>query len=77
MTSIPNPARLRISAQVGITRLELSTMDWLKLNPFKLNAIVLTPNAANQIPTTGHAARKKCSERELLNEAYWKMSRPK
>ena len=24
-----------------------------------------------------HAARKKCSERELLKEAYWKMRRPK
>jgi len=26
----------------------------LKLNPFRLNAIVLIPNAVNQIPTTGH-----------------------
>ena len=24
-----------------------------------------------------HAARKKCSERELLKEAYWKIKRPK
>ena len=24
-----------------------------------------------------HAARKKCSERELLKEAYWKIRRPK
>jgi hypothetical protein len=45
-------------------------MDWLKLNPFRLNAIVLTPRAVNQIPTTGQAARKKCSERELLKDAY-------
>jgi hypothetical protein len=52
-------------------------MDWLKLNPFRLNAIVLTPRAVNQIPTTGHAARKKCNERELLKDAYWKIRRPK
>jgi hypothetical protein len=51
--------------------------DWLKLNPFKLNAIVLIPNEVNQIPITGHAARKKCNERLLLNEAYWKINRPK
>ena len=31
--------------------------------------MVLTPRAVNQIPTTGHAARKKCSERELLKDA--------
>ena len=24
-----------------------------------------------------HAAKKKCSERELLNDAYWKIRRPK
>jgi hypothetical protein len=29
------------------------------LNPFKLNAIVEIPKAVNQIPTTGHAAKKK------------------
>jgi len=45
-------------------------MDWLKLKPLRLNAIVLTPRAVNQMPTTGQAARKKCSERELLKEAY-------
>jgi hypothetical protein len=42
-----------------ITRPSESTTDWLKLKPFKLNAIVETPNAVNQIPTTGQAARKK------------------
>jgi hypothetical protein len=29
----------------------------LKLKPFKLNAIVLTPKAVNQIPATGHKAK--------------------
>jgi len=43
----------------------------------RLNAIVETPRAVNQMPTTGQAARKKCSERELLKEAYWKIRRPK
>ena len=43
----------------------------------RLKAIVETPRAVNQIPTTGQAARKKCSERELLKEAYWKIRRPK
>ena len=66
-----------MSAQVLITRPWLSTTDWLKLKPFKLKAIVEIPRAVNQIPTTGHAAKKKCKERELLNEAYWKIKRPK
>ena len=48
-----------------------STIDWLKLNPLRLNAMVLTPNEVNHIPITGQAARKKWSDRELLNEAYW------
>jgi hypothetical protein len=60
-----------------ITRPCESTTDWLKLKPFKLNAIVEIPKAVNQIPTTGQAAKKKCNERELLNEAYWKIKRPK
>ena len=34
-------------------------MDWLKLKPFRLKAMVLTPRAVNQMPTTGQAARKK------------------
>ena len=51
--------------------------DWLKLNPLRLNAMVETPRAVNQIPITGHAARKKCRERELLKDAYWKIRRPK
>ena len=66
-----------MSAQVFNTRPCESTTDWLKLNPFKLNAIVEIPKAVNQIPTTGQAAKKKCNERELLNEAYWKIKRPK
>jgi hypothetical protein len=41
-----------------------------------LNAIVEIPKTVNQIQTTGQAARK-CNERELLNEAYWKIKRPK
>jgi hypothetical protein len=49
-------------------------IDWLKLNPFKLNAMVEIPIAVNQIPITGHAPKKKCKERELLNDAYWKSS---
>jgi len=38
-----------ISAQVLITRPWLSTTDWLKLKPFRLNAIVLIPKAVIQI----------------------------
>jgi len=34
-------------------------MDWLKLKPFRLKAMVDTPRAVNQMPTTGQAARKK------------------
>lgn len=58
-TSIPKLARFRMSAQVGITLPCESMMLELKLNPFRLNAMELTPRAANQIPTTGQAARKK------------------
>ena len=43
----------------------------------KLKAIVDTPRDVNQIPTTGHSARKKCSERLLLKDAYWNSNRPK
>jgi hypothetical protein len=42
-----------------------------------LKAIVEIPKAVNQIPITGQAAKKKCNERELLKEAYWKIKRPK
>jgi len=66
-----------MSAQVFSTRPCESTTDWLKLKPFKLNAIVDKPKAVNQIPITGQAAKKKCNERELLKEAYWKIRRPK
>jgi hypothetical protein len=66
-----------MSAQVFNTRPFESTTDWLKFNPFKLNAIVDNPKAVNQIPITGQAAKKKCNERELLKEAYWKIKRPK
>ena len=31
----------------------------------------------NQTQTTGNTARKKCRERLLLNDAYWKIKRPK
>jgi hypothetical protein len=58
-----------------ITRPWLSTIDWLKLKPFKLNAIVEIPKAVNQILQL--AAKKKCKERELLKLAYWKIKRPK
>lgn len=64
---LPKLARLIISAQVFNTRPFESTTDWLKFNPFKLNAIVDNPKAVNQIPITGQAAKKKCNERELLN----------
>ena len=59
ITSSPRPARFRTSAQVLITLPCDSTMDWLKLKPLRLNAMVLTPRAVNQMPMTGHAARKK------------------
>jgi hypothetical protein len=48
-----------MSAQVLMTLPSAAWIDWLKLKPFRLNAIVLTPSAVNQIPTTGQAARKK------------------
>ena len=34
-------------------------MDWLKLKPFRLNAMVLTPRAVNQIPTTGPCSKEE------------------
>ena len=73
ITSNPRLARFRTSAQVLTMRPLDETTDWLKLNPLRLNAMVEIPRAVNQIPTTGHTARKKCSDRELLNDAYWKI----
>ncbi|EGJ33251.1 hypothetical protein LYNGBM3L_38620, partial [Moorena producens 3L] len=35
--------------------------------------MVLMPSAVNQMPITGHAPKKKCKERLLLKEAYWKI----
>jgi hypothetical protein len=43
-----------ISAQVLITQSCLSTIDWLKLKPFKLNAVILTLKEVNQIPRIDH-----------------------
>ena len=77
ITSKPRLARFKMSAQVLTTRPCESMIDWLKLNPFKLNAMVDIPIAVNQIPTTGHAPKKKCKARELLKLAYWKIRRPK
>ncbi len=37
----------------------LSTIDWLKLNPLRLNVIVMIPIEVIQIQKTGQAARKK------------------
>ncbi len=66
---MPRPARLRMSAQVFSTRPCESRIDWLKLKPLRLKAIVLTPRLVNQMPITGQAARKKWWLRLLLNEA--------
>ena len=77
MTSKPRFARLRTSAHVFTTWPLLVRIDWLKLRPFRLNAIVETPRAVNQMPTTGQAARKKWRLRLLLKDAYWKISLPK
>ena len=44
---------------VGTTFPLLSTIDWLKLNPFRLNAIVHIPMDVSHMPTTGQVARKK------------------
>ena len=77
ITSIPRFALLRTSPHVGTIFPFASTTDWLKLNPFKLNAIVQIPIEVNHTHTTGNTARKKCKLLELLNEAYWKINLPK
>ena len=59
ITSIPKLARLSTSAQVGTTFPEESSIDWLKLNPLRLNAMVETPIEVNHMQTTGKTARKK------------------
>lgn len=66
-----------MSAHEEITRALESTIDWLKFNPFRLNAIVEIPNEVNQIPITGNTANAKCNERELLKEEYCHSRRPK
>ena len=59
ITSIPRFALLRTSPQVGTTLPDVSTTDWLKLNPFRLNAIVQIPIEVNHTQITGHDAKKK------------------
>jgi hypothetical protein len=66
-----------MSAHVFIRCPSESTRDSLKFRPFRLKAIVDTPREVNQIPTTGHAAKKKCRLRELLKLPYWNISLPK
>ena len=44
----------------GVQNTTLGIQDGLvELKPFRLKAMVLTPRAVNQMPTTGQAARKK------------------
>ena len=53
------------------------SFDWSEfflLDELHVNSYLLTGQC---LPTTGQIAKKKCSERELLNEAYWKIRRPK
>jgi len=59
ITSIPRFALLRTSPQVGTTLPPESTTDWLKLKPFRLNAIVQMPIEVNHTQITGHDAKKK------------------
>ena len=59
ITSIPKFALLRTSPHVGMILPLTSTTLWLKLNPFKLNAIVQIPIEVNHTQITGHDARKK------------------
>ena len=77
ITSIPRSARFRISAHVFIRCPSVSTRDSLKFRPFRLKAIVDTPRDVNQIPITGHAAKKKCRLLELLKLPYWNINLPK
>ena len=73
VTPKPRLARFSISAQVFMTRPDELTTDWLKLNPFKLNAIVEIPSDVNQIHTTGQIQTIKRDALNLLNETYWKI----
>ena len=59
ITSIPKLALLRTSAHVGTILPLASTTDWLKLKPFKLNAIVQIPIEVSHTQTTGNTAKKK------------------
>ena len=59
ITSIPKFALFRTSPHVGTILPLASTTDWLKLKPFRLNAIVQIPIEVNHTQTTGNTARKK------------------
>ena len=62
----------------GVQDAALTIKDGLvEVKPLRLKAMVDTPRAVNQMPTTGQAARKKWRLRLLLKEAYWKIRRPK
>ena len=77
ITSIRKFALLIISVQGLITHPSESIIDWSKLKSLRLNTIVETPKAVNQIPITDQIAKKKSSKHELLKEADWKIKRPK
>ena len=59
----------RMSAHVLMTWPLREIMLWLKLKPLRLKAIVETPSAANQMPTTGQAAKKEMQTERLLLKA--------
>ena len=59
---MPISARFRISCQAETECPRPSSMLWLKLSPFKLKAIVLTPSAVSQMPVTGGDLEPKSQE---------------
>ena len=49
----------------------------VEVEPVKVECHGANTKSSEPDADNSHAARKKCKERELLKDAYWKIRRPK
>ena len=62
----------------GVEDTTLTVEDRLvEVEPVKVECHGANTKSSEPDADNSHAARKKCKERELLKDAYWKIRRPK